>query len=67
MRRIIVSGAVLFLLVAVSTGVADAVLGAADSDAPATNRLWCGPGLTLFRWVTPGRWHQIHLTAQENR
>ena len=25
------------------------------------------PGLTVFRWVTPGRWHHSRLTADDKR
>ena len=29
---------------------------------------WCKrPALTVFRWVTPGRWHHIGLTAEEKQ
>jgi hypothetical protein len=69
MRRIIVRGAMLFLLVAVSTRVADALgVGGRRLHCACNESCWCKrPGLTLFRWVTPGRWHQIRLAPQENR
>jgi len=54
---------VLFLLVAVSTRAADALgVGGRRLHCACKESCWCKrPRLTLFRWVTPGRWHQIRL------
>ena len=67
MRRIVVKAVALYLLLAAGTRTAD-TLGVGG------NRLRCGchescwckrPHLTLFRWVTPARWHRIGLGPDE--
>jgi hypothetical protein len=58
-----------FLLLAVDTRPADALgIGGPRLRCGCTETCWCKrPGLTVFRWVTPGRWHHIGLTADEKR
>ena len=69
MRRILFAGVVGFLLLAVGTRVADALrIGGPRLRCGCVETCWCKrPGLTLFRWVTPGRWHHIGLTAEEKQ
>jgi hypothetical protein len=65
----LIGGAALFLLLAVGTRVAEALgVGGRQLRCACDESCWCKrPGLTVFRWVTPGRWHQIGLTSEENR
>jgi len=69
MRRILFGTAVLYLLLAVGTRVADALgLGGRQLSCGCEESCWCKrPGLTVFRWVTPGHWHHIGLTPEEKR
>jgi hypothetical protein len=52
---------------AVGTRVADALgLGGRRLRCGCEESCWCKrPGLTVLRWVTPGRWHHIGLTPDE--
>jgi integrase len=69
MRRILLAGVAGVLLLAVGTRAADALgIGGPRLRCGCTETCWCKrPGLTVFRWVTPGRWHHIALTAEEKR
>ncbi len=69
MRRILLGGVAGVLLLAVGTRAADALgIGGPRLRCGCTETCWCKrPGLTFFRWVTPGRWHHIGLTAEEKR
>ena len=69
MRRILLGGVAGVLLLAVGTRAADALgIGGPRLRCGCTETCWCKrPGLTVFRWVTPGRWHHIGLTAEEKR
>ena len=69
MRRILLGGIAGVLLLAVGTRAADALgVGGPRLRCGCTETCWCKrPGLTVFRWVTPGRWHHIGLTAEEKR
>jgi hypothetical protein len=69
MRRILLGGVAGALLLAVGTRAADALgIGGPRLRCGCTETCWCKrPGLTVFRWVTPGRWHHIGLTADEKR
>jgi len=69
MRRILLRTAVLYLLLAAGTRVADALgLGGRRLRCGCEDSCWCKrPGLTVVRWVTPGRWHDIGLTSEEKR
>src|SRR5690349_10368324 len=69
MRRILLGAVVGVLLLAVGTRAADALgIGEPRLSCGCTETCWCQrPGLTVFRWVTPGRWHHIGLTAEEKR
>jgi hypothetical protein len=69
MRRILLGGIAAVLLLAVGTRAADALgIGGPRLRCGCTETCWCQrPGLTVFRWVTPGRWHHIGLTAEEKR
>lgn len=66
MRRIM-KGAALLLLAAVSSRVADVLgVGGRRLHCACTESCWCTrPGLTVFRWVTPGRWHEIGVSPEE--
>ena len=57
------------LLLAVGTRAADALgIGGPRLRCGCVETCWCKrPGLTVFRWVTPGRWHHIGLTAEEKQ
>jgi len=69
MRRILLGGIAGVLLLAVGTRAADALgIGGPRLRCGCTETCWCKrPGLTVFRWVTPGRWHHIGFTAEEKR
>ena len=69
MRRILLGAVAGVLLLAVGTRAADALgIGGPRLRCGCTETCWCKrPGLTVFRWVTPGRWHHIGLTAEEKR
>jgi len=69
MRRILLGGVAGALLLAVGTRAADALgIGGPRLRCGCTETCWCKrPGLTVFRWVTPRRWHHIGLTAEEKR
>ena len=69
MRRILLIAVEAVLLLAVGTRAADALgVGGDRLRCGCVETCWCKrPGLTVFRWVTPGRWHQIALTAEEKR
>jgi hypothetical protein len=59
----------LYLLLAFVTWTAEAAgLGGSRLRCACVYTCWCKrPGLALFRWVTPGRWHQIGLSPDEKR
>ena len=69
MRRILLGGVAGVLLLAVGTRAADALgIGGPRLRCGCTETCWCKrPGLTIFRWVTPGGWHHIGLTAEEKQ
>ena len=69
MRKILAGSAVAFLLLAAGTRAADALhLGGPRLRCGCVEACWCKrPGLTVFRWVTPGRWHHLGPSAQEKR
>jgi hypothetical protein len=69
MRRILLGAVAGVLLLEAGTRAADALgIGRPRLRRGCTETCWCKrPGLTVFRWVTPGRWHQIGLTAEEKR
>jgi hypothetical protein len=60
-RRIVLIGAVSYLFLAVGTRVADALgVGGVRLHCACRESCWCKrPSLTVFRWVTPGSWHDI--------
>jgi hypothetical protein len=59
----------LYLLLAAGTWAAEAAgLGGTRLRCACEGSCWCKrPGLALFRWVTPGRWHRIGLTSDDKR
>ena len=69
MRRILLGGIAGVLLLAVGTRAAEALgIGGPRLRCACTETCWCKrPSLTAFRWVTPGSWHHIGLTAAEKR
>ena len=69
MRRILLGAVAAALLLAVGTRAADALgVGGVRLRCGCVETCWCKrPGLTVFRWVTPGRWHHIGLTAEEKQ
>jgi len=69
MRRILLGGVAGALLLAAGTRAADALgIGRVRLRCGCTETCWCKrPGLTVFRWVTPGGWHHIDLTAEEKQ
>jgi hypothetical protein len=69
MRRILLGAAAAVLLLAVGTRAADELgVGGVRLRCGCVETCWCKrPGLTVFRWVTPGRWHHIGLTAEEKQ
>jgi len=69
MRRILLTAVAAVLLLAVGTRAADALgVGGDRLRCGCVETCWCKrPGLTVFRWVTPGRWHHIGLTAEEKQ
>lgn len=68
-RRILLGAVAVVLLLAVGTRAADALgVGGVRLRCGCVETCWCKrPGLTVFRWVTPGRWHHIGLTAEEKQ
>ena len=69
MRRILLGAVAAVLLLAVGTRAADALgAGGVRLRCGCVEMCWCKrPGLTVFRWVTPGHWHHIGLTAEEKQ
>ena len=69
MRRILLGAVAAVVLLAVGTRAADALgVGGVRLGCGCVETCWCKrPGLTLFRWVTPSRWHHIGLTAEEKQ
>jgi hypothetical protein len=69
MRRIFLGAVAAVLLLAVGTRAADALgVGGVRLRCGCVETCWCQrPGLTVFRWVTPGRWHHLGLTAEEKQ
>jgi hypothetical protein len=69
MRRKLVILVGLYLLLAGGTWAAEALgLGGTRFRCACEGSCWCKqPGLALFRWVTPGRWHRIGLGPDEKR
>ena len=69
MRRILLGAVAGVLLLAVGTRAADALgVGGDRLRCGCVETCWCKrPGLTVFRWVTRGRWHPIGLTAEEKQ
>jgi hypothetical protein len=59
----------LYLLLAAGTWTAEMLgLGGSRLRCGCADACWCKrPGLALFRWVTPGRWHQFGLSQEEKR
>ncbi len=59
----------LYLLLAAGTWAAEAAgIGGKRFRCGCSASCWCKrPGLALFRWVTPGSWHQIGLSPNEKR
>ena len=57
------------LLVAIGTRAAEALrIGGPRLRCGCSEECWCKrAGLTAFRWVTPGRWHHISMTAAEKQ
>ncbi len=66
-RRIVLAALAGYVLVAVATRGAEALgLGGRRLRCGCVESCWCkGPGMTMLRWVTPGRWHRIGLSAQD--
>ena len=69
MRRILLGAVAAVLLLALGTRAADALgVGEVRLRCGCVETCWCKrPSLTVFRWVTPGRWHHIGLTAGEKQ
>ena len=69
MRRILLGAFAAVLLLAVGTRAADALgVGGVRLRCGCVETCWCKrQGLTVFRWVTPRRWHHIGLTADEKQ
>ena len=69
MRKMLLTALAVYLLLAVGTWAAEAAgLGGPRLRCACEGSCWCQrPGLALFRWVTPGRWHRIGLTPDEKR
>ena len=69
MRRILLTAVAAVLLLAAGTRAADALgVGGVRLRCGCVETCWCKrPRLTVFRWVTPGRWHHIGLTAEEKQ
>jgi hypothetical protein len=69
MRRILLGAVAAVLLLAVGTRAADALgVGGVRLRCGCVETCWCKrPGITVFRWVTPGHWHHIGLTAEEKQ
>jgi hypothetical protein len=67
MRRIVVAALAGYVLVAVATRGAEALgLGGRRLRCGCVESCWCQrPGMTMLRWVTPGRWHRIGLSPQD--
>jgi hypothetical protein len=67
MRRTLWRTGVLYLLLAAGTSATDALgLGGHQLRCGCEDSCWCKPpGLTVLRWVTPGRWHHIGLRPEE--
>ncbi len=69
MRKMLLTAVAAYVLLAVGTWAAEAAgLGGPRLRCACEGSCWCQrPGLALFRWVTPGRWHRIGLTPDEKR
>lgn len=69
MRRILLGAVAAVLFLAVGTRAADALgVGWVRLRCGCVETCWCKrPSLTVFRWVRPGRWHHIGLTADEKQ
>jgi hypothetical protein len=69
MRKMLLTTVGVYLFLAVGTWAAEAVgLGGPRLRCACEGSCRCKrPGLALFRWVTPGRWHRIGLTPDEKR
>lgn len=69
MRRLVMSGIAGLVLLAIGTRAAEALrLGGPRLRCGCTDACWCKlPGLTVFRWVTPGSWHHLGLTPDEKQ
>ena len=69
MRRVLIRAIAGFLLLAAATRVAEALgIGQPRFRCACAETCWCKqPGLSLFRWVTPARWHDIagHVSGQD--
>jgi hypothetical protein len=59
----------LYLLLAAGTWAVEmSGLGGSRLRCGCVDTCWCKrPGLALFRWVTPGTWHQIGPSPDEKR
>jgi hypothetical protein len=69
MLRKLLSIVGMYLLLAAATWTAEMLgVGGSRLRCGCVDTCWCKrPGLALFRWVTPGRWHQIGLGPEEKR
>ena len=70
MRRMLLTLVGLYLLVAaVGARIAEALgFGGSRLRCACVDTCWCKqPGLSLFRWATPGRWHQIGHSPEHER
>ena len=69
MRRILMAAVTGVLLIAIGTRAAEALrVGGPRLRCACTEACWCKrPALTVFRWVTPGRWHLLGLAPEEKR
>jgi len=71
MRRVFVAIVGLFSVAAVLTRLAEAVGVGRRLHCACEPTCWCRrPGLSLLRWVTPPRWHDLPdppLSAEDKR
>lgn len=59
-RPILLASAAAYVLLAVGTRVADALGVGGRLQCACRESCWCKrPSLTVFRWVTPGSWHDL--------
>jgi len=67
MRRVVLTVVAAYLLLAIGTRAAEELgVGQPRYRCACAETCWCKqPGLSLFRWVTPGPWHDIAHDAEE--